>query len=49
MKKNKKKETMIFSEVVDSVKSLKEFLKMNAIQDDELHMIIVVWREEVEC
>lgn len=32
----------VFSEVVDSPKSAKEFMKMNGIKEA---MIIVVWRE----
>lgn len=36
---------MRFAEVVDSVKSLEEFMKINKIIPNE---IIVVWDEEVE-
>ena len=39
---------MRFAEVVDSLKSLKEFMKMNKITEKELREIIIVWDEEIE-
>lgn len=40
-----KKEIMRFAQVVDSLKSAKEFMEMNKINPNE---IIIVWDEEVE-
>lgn len=37
---------MRFSEVVDSVESLKEFIKENKITQKEIREIIVVWDEQ---
>lgn len=37
-----------YAEVLDSIKSLKEFLDLNKIKEHELDQIIVVWDEHEE-
>lgn len=37
---------MLFSEVVDSPESAREFLNMNKIEQKDLKAIVVMWEEE---
>jgi len=48
MKKlSEKEDTLILSEVLDSQKSLKEFIKMNVIHPDEIRGIVLIWEEKI--
>lgn len=46
MSHQKRTETIMFSEVVDSPQSAEEFLEMNKIDED--YFLVVVWKEEVD-
>lgn len=41
-------EKMFMSEILDSPKSLKEFMSMNGIRQKDIDKIIIIWGEDVE-
>jgi nitrogen regulatory protein PII-like uncharacterized protein len=48
IRKNKGYDDWRFSEVVDSPESLKEFLIINNIKQDQIVCVTVVWKDKIE-
>ena len=39
---------MRFSEVVDNPESLKEFIDMNKIKQDQILGVVIIWDEDID-